>query len=143
MEPDRTKEYRMLRSTLKIVTAPLRLIWRVTGKPVYRRLFQMYFEAVINRLNSTLGELADLRAEVEKMRVEIVESRALNEELDRHMRTVVASHWDTTALARRLAAIEDRIFVADPSDSAQLQGRSADNGSDERVATTSHPVQQP
>src|SRR6266852_5085951 len=100
--PDRTKEYGMLRNAMRTLTAPLRLLWRVTGKPIYRRLFQIYFDAVINRLNSALGELSTLRAEVERVRAEVVECRAQNEELDRHVRTVVASHWDTTALTRRL-----------------------------------------
>jgi hypothetical protein len=107
----------------------------VTGKPIYRRLFQIYFDAVINRLNSALGELSTLRAEVERVRAEVVECRAQNEELDRHVRTVVASHWDTTAFTRRLAAIEDRLFVADPSHETQVPNPGAGNGAD-RVATS-------
>ena len=129
----------MLRSAMRTLTAPLRLLWRVTGKPIYRRLFQVYFDAVINRLNSTLGELSTLRAELERVRAEVVDCRVQNEELDRHLRTVVASHWDTTALTRRLAAIEDRVFVADPSHEAQVPNPGARNGSDS-VATSSGPV---
>jgi hypothetical protein len=92
----------MLRRIASILTTPLRFIWRVTGKPVYQRLFGVQFQATINRLNSVLGELNDVRAELD-------EFRARQEELDSHVRTVLASHWDTTALTRRLATIEERI----------------------------------
>ena len=99
----------MLRQVFKAMAVPAQLVWRFTGKPVYQRLFGRYFQAIISRLNSTLGQLNSVRMELDDARREIVECRARQEELERHMRTVTANHWDTTALTRRLAAIEDRI----------------------------------
>jgi len=99
----------MPKKIVRAAATPVWLLWRITGKPIHQRLFGRYFQAMISRLNSTLGELSDVRAELEEVRSELLASRAQQQELDLKMRSIVGGHWDATAVARRLAAIEDRI----------------------------------
>jgi hypothetical protein len=117
-----------MRATLvRLLTAPPRALWRITGKPIHRRLFGAYFQATLNRLDSVLGELRDLSAELEELRRQVDESRAGQDELDRHIRTVIATHWDLTALTRRLGAIEDRLAISGPAAAMRQEAQDGAN----------------
>jgi transposase len=108
----------------RIVSNLLRAAWRASGEPTYRRLFGTQFQAGINRLNSALGQLLDVRSQLAEVHRELVDVRASQERLDGHVRSMLASHWDTTAMARRLATIEDTICASPvPESDVQLQGR--------------------
>jgi hypothetical protein len=90
---------------------------------VYRRAFVERIQAISTRLDTLIGEIGGLRKdiaqvgfEVQGLRSEInelaTEVRGVTdrqESLERHVETVIAGGWDTTALARRLATIEDQI----------------------------------
>lgn len=80
-----------------------RRIWRVTGEPLYHRLFRRYYVAAIERLNVLLAEVGALRAEVKTLRDRV------EEQLVTQTRTATADEWDRVALTRRLASIEDRL----------------------------------
>jgi hypothetical protein len=68
---------------------------------IYRRAFLDRIQAITGRLDTLIGEVMALRSEVREV-------QARQEALERHVQTVIAGGWDTTALARRLAALEDR-----------------------------------
>ena len=93
------------------MTNPLKTLWAITFKPIYTRLFRRFFDATINRLNTTLGELATLRRElhnhVHGINVRLDELNARVADLDQQVHTVIAARWDETAMARRMAALED------------------------------------
>jgi hypothetical protein len=95
--------------------SPLRLLWRFTGRPIYERLIGRYFAATISRLNTTLGELGHVRAQLDAVRRELELSHVRQDELARQMRAVTAGYWDGVAVSRRLAAIEDRIHADTPA----------------------------
>jgi len=97
------------------VAGPLGVVWRAIGKPVYRRLLGRYFEAIITRLNSTLGQLTSMRSEMAEIRRRLDEIVDFQQKLDRQMAAVATTHWDETASNRRLAAIEDRLGEAELS----------------------------
>jgi hypothetical protein len=101
----------MPKQILRRAAAPARLLWSVTGKPIHQRLFGRYFQATISRLNSTLGELSDVRAELEAARREITACRDTQAELDRKLSAVMGAYWDAAAVTRRLATIEDRLYL--------------------------------
>lgn len=87
----------------------LRSLWHMTVEPVYRRLFRRYFDAIIRDVWELRQELYNHIAGINERQGAVnTEVLARLEELDRHVRTVVAGGWDTTALARRMAALEDR-----------------------------------
>jgi hypothetical protein len=124
----------MPRQIAQAAAWPVRALWRITGKPIYQRLVRVYFVAIINRLNSTLGELTNARAELVLIRAEISETRARQDELDRHIRNVVATYWDTTALARRLATLEDRMGHAESGTQHDSTIQDGANGLEGRAA---------
>ena len=78
--------------------ALLKTLWKQTLEPVYDALFRRYFDATISRLNTVL----EMRTELDKMNARL-------DQLDAHVRTVIAARWDEGALARRLAMLEDRL----------------------------------
>jgi hypothetical protein len=121
---------------VRIVLTPLRLLWRVTGKPIYNLLFRAHFQAIINRLNSVLGEIRDARAELCELRSELIALRSRQDELDRHMRTVIAAYWDTTALSRRLAVIEDKLLQTAESPDNGASQQDNHNSAHARSVTT-------
>lgn len=75
---------------------------RRTLAPLHQRVVGRQFEAVINRLNSLLNDVRLVRGELQQI-------RNMQEELDRRLSVVAAGVWDTTAMSRRLLAIEDRL----------------------------------
>src|SRR5439155_3426502 len=118
----------------QIASFPLRALWRLTAKPIYDRLFRRYFQAMLDRLDSTLGELHDLRSEMSTTRAEVAELRALHTQLDQHTRTILASHWDTAALARRLVMLEDQLVASPTALEGSEPPRSSDfNGGEDRA----------
>jgi uncharacterized protein (UPF0335 family) len=92
-------------------------------RALYRRAFVERIQAITMRTDTLIGEVRGLRKEIaqlgfdiDAMRAEIRELsqevhtlRGRQEELEREVETVIAGGWDTTALARRLATIEDRL----------------------------------
>lgn len=68
----------------------------------YQRLFLERIQAIVGRLDTLIGELMALRSEVHEV-------RERQDALDRHVQTVIAGQWELTALANRLAALEDRL----------------------------------
>lgn len=109
---------------------PTAVAWQRTVGPVYERLFRRFFDAAINRLNSLLAqtaalqtevgavraELGAVRAEIDRLRADIdrlthliVQDASERRDLEEQMRGVLSARWDDIALARRLAALEDRI----------------------------------
>jgi uncharacterized coiled-coil DUF342 family protein len=90
---------------------------------IYQRAFVERIQAIASRLDTLIGEFRTLRQESAQVRFEVQalaqEIRALADEvaqvrdrqtsLERHVETVIASGWDTTALARRLVTLEDRL----------------------------------
>jgi len=97
---------------------------------LYRRAFVDRIQALATRSDTLIGEVRGLRQEIAQlgfelsaMRAELDEARSQvdglstevrsvgdrQESLERHVETVIAGGWDTTALARRLATIEDRM----------------------------------
>jgi hypothetical protein len=99
------------------MTGLLNALWRIAFEPLYRRLFGRHFVGMTERLDTLSGSLDShisginqrqgaVNAEVIERLVEL--NRRIDE-LDRHVRTVAAAHWDTVAMARRMAALEDRL----------------------------------
>lgn len=83
---------------------------------IYHRAFVERIIAIVNRLDTMTVELNRLRGEIEQLRMEVRDVRTnvgvVQEErraFERQVETVIASRWDSTALARRLATLEDRI----------------------------------
>jgi ABC-type transporter Mla subunit MlaD len=85
----------------------------MTLEPVYIRLFRRYFQATINRLNTTIDEVAatrtDLQHHIAGLNRRLDQLSAQVTELDRHVHTVVTARWDDAAMVRRMAAIEERL----------------------------------
>jgi hypothetical protein len=126
----------------------LRALWRVTLRPVYDRLFGTYFQISIGQLHELRGEFGLLRSEVRDLQVELhnhisgINERqgAVNadvverladlarrvEALDSHVRDVAAARWDLSALARRMASLEDRI----EQDGSQSQSAGIEHASE-------------
>jgi len=65
----------------------------------YQRLFVERILTINQRLDTVIGEVASLRAEIGER----------EEALEHHVQTVIAGQWETAALASRLAALEDRL----------------------------------
>jgi len=78
-------------------------------RSLYRRAFVERIQALATRMDMVTRELTALRAEVEALRSEVGAVRAAQDSLERQVETVIAGGWDTTAIARRLAAVEDRL----------------------------------
>jgi hypothetical protein len=84
----------------------LKVLWRTTFEPVYRRLFQRYYVVTLREVKEMRWELYNHITRQGEVNAEVI---AHLHELDRHVRTVIAAGWDDTALARRMASLEDRI----------------------------------
>jgi hypothetical protein len=80
----------------------LQAAWRLVIEPIYDRLFRRYFQASISRLNTTIDYVSGIQAE-------LAEVHARLDELDAHVRTVVAARWENAALARRIAMLEEQL----------------------------------
>jgi hypothetical protein len=80
----------------------LKSLWRLTLEPVYKALFKRFFEAILSRLNRILDEQLATREDVRRINARL-------DELDVHVRNVIASRWEDAAIARRLAMIEERL----------------------------------
>lgn len=88
----------------------LRALWRITFAPVYRRLFGRYFEAILSEVKAIREELYHDIAGINTRQGQVnSEVLARLDELDQNVRTVIAAGWDDKALARRMAALEDRL----------------------------------
>ncbi|HXB63807.1 MAG TPA: hypothetical protein VNV42_02915 [Solirubrobacteraceae bacterium] len=107
-----------MRKVLTVLLAPFRAVWR----PLQSRLVGRHFTAVISRLDSTLGELHNLKSALESVQCELAEFSAAQDTLSRQVGTVVADRWDLTAVARRLAVLEDRVLAAEESTSSATTG---------------------
>ena len=97
----------------RTLPGPLGAIWRAIGRPLYRRLLGRYFDAIIARLNSTLGQLTTIRSELSDVRERLDEVVAFQNTLDQQMRNIAAERWDGTAVGRRLSSIEDRLGASE------------------------------
>lgn len=91
-------------------------VWKLTGSPVHERLFRRYFRATLSRQDTTLAQLGLVQIQVQELRraceseVARVEALRLSvSELDVQVRSALAARWDDAALARRMAALEDRL----------------------------------
>jgi capsule polysaccharide export protein KpsE/RkpR len=92
-------------------------------RDLYRRAFVERIQAVTTRTDTLIGEVGGLRKEIAQLGFKLDETssqvqelsseirgvKARQEALERHVETVIAGGWDATALARRLATLEDRI----------------------------------
>jgi hypothetical protein len=88
----------------------LRSLWRNTLEPVYRWLFRRYFDAILRDIYELRVELHNHIAGINTRQGQVnADVIARLDELDRHVRTVIAAGWDDEALARRMAALEDRL----------------------------------
>jgi hypothetical protein len=94
----------------RLLTAPLRLLWRGTGQPFHHRLFGRYFRATIGRLDSALGGLQDQRTELDAIRSEVSEIHASQIRIEEQLAMLAADHWDAAALVRRLSMLEDGLI---------------------------------
>lgn len=96
--------------------AVLEHFWKFTLAPIYQSLFRRWFQAIVSRQDTTLGELGRLQAQIQALRQavesEVARSEALRlqvAELDLQVRNALAARWDEAALTRRMAALEDSL----------------------------------
>lgn len=105
----------------------LRALWRLTLDPIYDRLFRRYFQLLSGGIAEIEAELrnqgaalrshgaamsdygVELRTHIHGLNVRLDEFAVRIAELDERVGTVIAAHWEHEAVARRLAALEDRI----------------------------------
>jgi Methyltransferase domain len=79
--------------------------------PVLRGLYQRAFvdriQAITRRLDDMMGEVLALRGDIRDLGARQDELEAKLDTLEQDVGTVIAGGWDTTALSRRLTALED------------------------------------
>ncbi len=83
---------------------------------IYRRAFVERIQAILQRIDAVTYEVTLLRGEIEALRGDLQNLGSVMQQLqteqralERQVETALASGWDSTALARRLATLEDRI----------------------------------
>lgn len=110
-------------------------MWKLTGAPVHERLFRRYFQAILGRQDTTLAQLGLVQIQVQELRraceSEVARVEALRlgvSELDVQVRNALAARWNDAALARRMAALEDRL-------------RAEPDAPEPAPATDNHPVE--
>jgi BMFP domain-containing protein YqiC len=99
------------------MSALLKPLWSATFGRVYDRLIRRYFTAILSRLDELLARWAEVRALTERF-----------DQLDAHVRAVVAARWENEALARRIAMLEDRLGVNGASASTVEAEEKAEEG---------------
>ena len=112
----------------------LRTLWRLTLDPIYDRFFRRWFQLLSGGMDGIRAELrnqdaelrnqaaavrshseaisdygVELRTHIHGLNVRLDEFGARLSELDECVRTVIAAHWEQEAIARRIAALEDKI----------------------------------
>jgi hypothetical protein len=102
------------------VKAILKTGWKLSFGPIYQSLFRRYFQAMLSRQDTALGELGALKAQIQALNAAVVNEVARGEALrvqvatlDLQVRNALAARWDDAALGRRLAGLEDRMRDAE------------------------------
>lgn len=95
----------------------------VPARRVLRRLLRPMFVRQVEIYEGFAADIEDLRSRTEDLRKEIAE---VNEKVE----SIAALGWDHVALTRRLAAIEDRLAMADNNGHGEPSFRTAPASAD-------------